>query len=115
MFGVVLVTNAEKVILDRVALDESGMLIALSDDEKATHANELRATIARIPSLAILIDEAHHTASQSNKDEEVKLRAVVNNWAESKNGVNSVLGFSGTPYLDKAATIDLGADLSFKS
>ena len=115
MFGVVLVTNAEKVILDRVALDESGMLIALSDDEKATHANELRATIAKIPSLAILIDEAHHTASQSNKDEEVKLRAVVNSWAESENGVNSVLGFSGTPYLDKRATVDVGNGISFKS
>ena len=34
MFGVVLVTNAEKVILDRVALDESGMLLRLTDDEK---------------------------------------------------------------------------------
>ena len=59
MFGVVLVTNAEKVILDRVALDESGMLLRLTDDEKAARANELRATIGKIPSLAILIDEAH--------------------------------------------------------
>ena len=115
MFGVVLVTNAEKVILDRVALDESGLLIPFTDEERANIANELRTTIAKIPSLAILIDEAHHTASQSNRDDEVKLRAVVNNWAESTNGVNSVLGFSGTPYLDKAATIELGADLSFKS
>lgn len=115
MFGIVLVTNAEKVILDKVALDESGLLIPLTEEEKASHANELRATIAKIPSLAIMIDEAHHTASQSNRDDEVKLRAVVNNWAESENGVNSVLGFSGTPYLDKAATIELGDGLSFKS
>ena len=87
MFGVVLVTNAEKVILDKVALDESGLLIPLTEEEKTSHANELRATIAKIPSLAIMIDEAHHTASQSVRDDEVKLRAVVNNWAESENGV----------------------------
>ena len=115
MFGVVLVTNAEKVILDKVELDESGILIPRNEEEKENYANELRATIAKIPSLAILIDEAHHTASQSNKDEEVKLRAVVNKWAEDGGNINSVLGFSGTPYLDKAANVNLGADLSFKS
>ena len=115
MFGVVLVTNAEKVILDRVALDESGMLLPLSDDEKAERANELRATIGKIPSLAILIDEAHHTASQSDKSDEVKLRAVVNNWAASEIGINSVLGFSGTPYLDKAEKVELGAGVAFKT
>lgn len=115
MFGVVLVTNAEKVILDRVALDERGMLIPRSDDEKASRANELRATIAKIPSLAVLIDEAHHTASQTNRDDEVRLRAVVNSWAEGGRGVNSVLGFSGTPYLDRPAKVELGEGLSFKS
>ena len=115
MFGVVLVTNAEKVILNKVALDESGLLIPFTEEEKASLANELRATISKIPSLAIMIDEAHHTASQSNRDDEVKLRAVVNSWAERENGVNSVLGFSGTPYLDKAATVELGEGLSFKS
>ncbi len=115
MFGVVLVTNAEKVILDRVALDESGMLIPLTDGERANHANELRATIAKIPSLAILIDEAHHTASQTNRNNEVRLRAVVNDWAESGRGINSVLGFSGTPYLDRPAMVELADGLSFKS
>lgn len=115
MFGVVLVTNAEKVILDRVALDESGMLLHLTDDEKAERANELRATIGKIPSLAILIDEAHHTASQTDKSDEVKLRAVVNNWAASELGINSVLGFSGTPYLDKAEKVELGAGIAFKT
>lgn len=115
MFGVVLVTNAEKVILDRVAIDDGGMLIPFSDDEKADYANELRATIAKVPSLAIMIDEAHHTASQTNRSDEARLRAVVNDWAESGRGVNCVLGFSGTPYLDKAAKVELGDGLSFKS
>lgn len=115
MFGVVLVTNAEKVILDRVALDESGMLLHLTDDEKAERANELRVTIGKIPSLAILIDEAHHTASQTDKSNEVKLRAVVNSWAASEVGINSVLGFSGTPYLDKAEKVELGSSLAFKT
>jgi len=115
MFGVVLVTNAEKVILDRVALDEGGMLLHLTDDEKQARANELRATIGKIPSLAILIDEAHHTASQGDKSDEVKLRAVVNNWAASEVGINSVMGFSGTPYLDKPEKVELGLGLAFKT
>jgi len=64
---------------------------------------------------AIMIDEAHHTASQGDKSDEVKLRAVVNNWAASEVGVNSVMGFSGTPYLDKLEKVELGAGLAFKT
>ena len=100
LFGLVAVTNAEKVILDRiqekngqVSLDED------SEEEKDRQANELRNLIGKLPSLSIFIDEVHHAVS-----DEIKLRAVVNNWTENGT-INSIVGFSGTPYLEKAEKI----------
>lgn len=102
MFGLVAVTNAEKVILDRI--EEKNGQISLfeeSDDEKDRQANELRNLIGKLPSLSIFIDEVHHAVS-----DEIKLRAVVSKWAEN-NTVNCVIGFSGTPYLEKAEKIKI--------
>lgn len=107
LFGLVAVTNAEKVILDRIQ-EKNGQisLFEESDDEKDKQANELRNLIGKLPSLSIFIDEVHHAVS-----DEIKLRAVVNKWAENKT-VNSVIGFSGTPYLEKAEKIKATEGLS---
>ncbi len=96
LFGLVAVTNAEKVILDRIQ-EKNGQisLFEESDDEKDRQANELRNLIGKLPSLSIFIDEVHHAVS-----DEIKLRAVVTKWAQN-NTINSVIGFSGTPYLEK--------------
>lgn len=95
LMGFVAVTNAEKVILNRIEL--KGDQISLSEedenDKEDMAANELRNIIGKIPHLSIFIDEVQHAAK-----EEKKLRAVVNKWATG-NTVNSVIGFSGTPYL----------------
>lgn len=77
-----------------------------SDDEKDKKANELRNLIGEIPSLSIFIDEVHHAT-----DSERKLRAVVNKWAE-KDTLNSVVGFSGTPYLQSKEKIEITDSLS---
>lgn len=107
LFGLVAVTNAEKVILDRIQ-ESDGQLNFLeeSDDEKDRQANELRNLIGKLPSLSIFIDEVHHAVS-----DEIKLRAVVTRWAENHT-VNSVIGFSGTPYLEKAEKIPVVDKLS---
>ena len=96
LFGLVAVTNAEKVILDRIQ-EKNGQLSFLeeSDDDKDRQANELRNLLGKLPYLSVFIDEVHHAVS-----DEIKLRAVVNRWAENHT-VNSVIGFSGTPYIDK--------------
>ena len=100
MFGVIFLTNAEKVILDKFEVKSQQMYMdfeASTDDEIALGykiANELRETIGKIPNKAIFIDEVHHVAS-----EEIKLHQVVSNWSRNKN-VCEVVGFSGTPYLD---------------
>ena len=107
LFGLVAVTNAEKVILDRIQ-EKNGQisLFEESDDEKDRQANELRNLIGKLPSLSIFIDEVHHAVS-----DEIKLRAVVTKWAKN-NTVNSVIGFSGTPYLEKTEKFKIMDSLS---
>ncbi len=107
LFGLVAVTNAEKVILDRIQ-EKNGQisLFEESDDEKDRQANELRNLIGKLPSLSIFIDEVHHAVS-----DEIKLRAVVTKWAKNHT-VNSVIGFSGTPYLEKTEKFKVVDSLS---
>lgn len=95
LFGLVAVTNAEKVILDRIQEQNGQITLFEESDEKDRQANELRNLIGKLPSLSIFIDEVHHAVS-----DEIKLRAVVSKWAQNHT-VNSVIGFSGTPYLEK--------------
>lgn len=110
MFGVVLLTNAEKVILDK--LDKDVLYEDLNEKERQSwnSANELRDTITKIPNLSIFIDEVHHAAN-----EEIKLRQVVNEW-NKKGSVNMVAGFSGTPYLKSTEKIfiDKGVKIEHK-
>ncbi len=107
--GLVFVTNAEKVILNKIKddanltiddfLPENGNL-NIDDEEKM--ANELRFRIGTIPNLMIIIDEVHHAPKDN-----IKLRNVVDRWAD-KGNVTSVIGFSGTPYNKKPEKIDIG-------
>ncbi len=100
LFGLVVVCNAEKVILDRIQ-EKAGQINFFDEsvDDKDRQANELRNLLGKLPSLSVFIDEVHHAVS-----DEIKLRAVVTRWAEN-HSVNSVIGFSGTPYLEKAEKI----------
>ena len=109
LFGLVAVTNAEKVILNYVR--ESNGMIALDgfDSDEARLENELRGLIGKLPRLSIFIDEVHHAAT-----DEKKLRAVVNHWTETGN-VNSVLGFSGTPYVESAVKVPVIDKLSIST
>ena len=110
MFGVILLTNAEKVILNKFEVDDEQIrLNTETGDLEYKVANELRETISKIPNLAIFIDEVHHVA-----DEEIKLNKVVGQWNNS-GSVNEVIGFSGTPYLDKAETFTINEKIAIKN
>lgn len=108
MIGFVAVTNAEKVILNRIALENGqiGIFDRETKDKEERAANELRHTIGKIPHLAIYIDEVHHAAK-----DEVKLRAVVHRWTEGGN-ITGVIGFSGTPYLQTRERINITQEIS---
>ena len=112
LFGLVAVTNAEKVILDRVdVVERSGepFLIEKSELAKVRCANELRNLIGKLPHLSVFIDEVHHAATDDKK-----LRTVVNRWMQNRN-FNSVIGFSGTPYLPKTERLPVAEDLKVAS
>ena len=107
--GLVAVTNAEKVILDKLDKDESPSLLSDKEKKEFEISNELRSIVGKIPHLSIFIDEVHHAS-----DGDIKLRQVVNKWTETET-FNSVLGFSGTPYLSTAESVKVGLDLSLKN
>ena len=109
--GLVAVTNAEKVILDGLIKTEQADLFEESLETKDREANELRYWIGKLPQLSIFIDEVHHAT-----DGDIKLRSVVNRWANGdEKNVTNVIGFSGTPYLDKAEKISITDNLSVAS
>lgn len=97
-FGQVFVVNAEKVILESF---EFNAQTELELDEEDT-SNDLKRLFGQIPNLTILIDEVHHAAT-----DDIKLRQAVNYW-QSKGNITTVLGFSGTPYLQSPETIKAG-------
>ncbi len=109
LMGLVAITNAEKVILDKVDAKEKREIFSEEEYNKIKQANELRTVIGNLPNLAIYIDEVHHAA-----DSDIKLRQVVNNWTENHT-FNAALGFSGTPYLEKAENVVLGEAFSIKN
>lgn len=109
LMGLVAITNAEKVILDRYDQDQDWSLLSKEELKQYEVANELREIIGTIPGLAIYIDEVHHAA-----DGDIKLRQVVNGWTE-KHTFNCVLGFSGTPYLESAERVHLSDQFSFSN
>lgn len=110
MFGVILLTNAEKVILDRVKIEDEQLQIDFdTEDIVSKVANELRETIGKIPNLAIFIDEVHHVT-----DEDIKLNKVVSNWNNSGH-INEVIGFSGTPYLDSPEVFNITSKIAIKN
>ncbi len=110
LFGLVVVTNAEKVILNGVE-EKNGQITFYegNEDEEERMANELRYILGEIPSVSVFIDEVQHAATN-----EIKLRAVVNRWVEKQN-VNSVVGFSGTPYIEEADKVNITDKLSIRN
>ena len=109
--GIVAVTNAEKVILERI--EDAGKEQNLFSEEewrKIKTANELRNVIGQMPHLAVFIDEVHHAT-----DGEIKLRQVVTEWATKSKDFCNVLGFSGTPYLEKAEKTVIGGNFVVKN
>lgn len=107
--GLVAVTNAEKVILNKYDKNEDPSFLSDKEKKEFEVSNELRSIVGKIPHLSIFIDEVHHAS-----DGDIKLRQVVNKWTETET-FNSVLGFSGTPYLPTAESVKVGADLSLKN
>ncbi len=102
-FGLVLITNAEKVVLERyddkdlVYLKTGQLKIGQEVVEEIKKTNELREKLSKIPNLTIILDEVHHAYDGSGQQEK-KLRQSVSILNQHKNVV-AVLGLSGTPFV----------------
>lgn len=102
-FGLVFITNAEKVVLERyddkdlVFLKTGQMKIGQEVVEEIKKTNELREKLSQIPNLSVILDEVHHAYEGSGQGEK-KLRQSVSILNQHKNVV-SVLGLSGTPFV----------------
>ncbi|MFA5773039.1 MAG: hypothetical protein WC974_09940, partial [Thermoplasmata archaeon] len=102
-FGLVFITNAEKVVLERydvkdlVFLKTGQMKIGQDIVEEIKKTNELREKLSQIPNLSVILDEVHHAYEGSGQGEK-KLRQSVS-ILNQHNNIVSVLGLSGTPFV----------------
>ncbi len=114
-FGVVFITNAEKVVLEQY--DNKDKLLVkklkagqenllnfkkLSEFEKS---NELREKLSQIPFLNVILDEAQHLYGKTNQKKQKKLRDTIDILNQNK-PIISALGFSGTPYIKHIVEIN---------
>lgn len=112
-FGLVFITNAEKVVLekyddkDKIYIDPKSLLYDEKIVSEIKKSNDLRKKLAEILYLGVMLDEVHHSygTRSKNKAEEKRLRQTVNLLNENNNVVG-VLGFSGTPYVRHSVAID---------
>lgn len=119
MRGIIFVTNAEKVILDRMGAkrgpaQKKSIQKTLDEQKLDEMSNELRRMIGLIPRLSIFIDEVHHAPAHKEEEDTKKLRQVVTQWAE-KETVVTVIGFSGTPYIAKPEKFPVAFGVNFSS
>ena len=102
-FGLVFITNAEKVVMEKLSAEDQQIADPDSlfyDEKKAAEVvktNALREKLSQIPGISVILDEAHHFFSSSGGDEK-KLKLAVD-ILNQHGHVCTVLGFSGTPYL----------------
>lgn len=112
-FGMVFITNAEKVVLEkcngdsRIYTDKKSVFYNAKIAAEILKLNELRERLSGIEYLGVILDEVHHSYGKNVSQDEKKLRKAVNVLNQHKNVVN-VLGFSGTPYVSHK--IDVGGE-----
>ena len=113
-FGLVFITNAEKVVLEKYADRDKALVddleknqTSLLDDrslDEIKKSNELREALSQIPNLTVILDEVHHSYGSTGNGEK-KLRQAVN-ILNQHGHINTVIGLSGTPYVRNQIEVD---------
>ena len=72
-FGLVFITNAEKVVLEKYNADNKkqhqGFLKIPQKEAEYKNSNELREALSKIPQLGVILDEVHHSYSSNGNAE----------------------------------------------
>ncbi|MGR3912948.1 MAG: DEAD/DEAH box helicase family protein, partial [Gammaproteobacteria bacterium] len=107
--GLVFITNAEKVVLEKYKEhDELQASLGMKARDDLEKINELRECMAKIPNLAVFLDEVHHAYQGNAGAPEKKLRDAVKVLSRQRN-LRGVIGFSGTPFV--ATKADVGGNV----
>jgi len=106
-FGLVFITNAEKVVLEKYGDADKALVDSLERGQadvldqrsldEIKKSNELREALSQIPNLTVILDEVHHSYGSAGNGEK-KLRLAVN-ILNQHGHINTVIGLSGTPYV----------------
>ena len=107
-FGMVFITNAEKVVLERYedrarahadSLKKRSQADLLDERklEEIEKSNALREALSMVPNLTVILDEVHHAYGSTGNGEK-KLRRAIGILNQHGN-INTVIGLSGTPYV----------------
>jgi type III restriction enzyme len=111
-FGLVFITNAEKVVLeqyadkDKIYADPNSIFYNPKTVADLQKLNELREKLSQVPYLTVILDEVHHSYGENGNGEK-KLRQAVN-ILNQHGHVVCVLGLSGTPYVKHK--VQIGSD-----
>ena len=113
-FGLVFITNAEKVVLEKFSGHDQQLLNSLQQtqqnffDKRSMNeiekTNELRESLSLIPNMTVILDEVHHSYGSTGNGEK-KLRQAVKILNQHHN-INSVVGLTGTPYVKNQVEVN---------
>ena len=103
-YGLVFITNAEKVILEKYATNTPLLNIENKEENELKKINELREGLSQLKNLTVILDEVHHVYGKSSDEKEKKLRQAIE-VLNQHNHINQVIGVSGTPYVKTSVKI----------
>ncbi len=107
----VIVTNTEKIRIQKESIRKSDIGTALASEQKedearAEIANLRLKKIASLPNIAVFSDEAHHTYGQALDTELKKVRKTVDYLADNTSLI-CVVNTTGTPYFKRQPLRDV--------
>lgn len=105
-YGLIFITNAEKVVLEKY-VDDDSLFVSMGIKEKneVDKINELREALSQLNNLSVILDEVHHVYGKTNDKDEKKLRKAID-ILNQHGHINQVIGVSGTPYAK--SSVDIG-------
>ncbi len=107
----VIVTNTEKIRIQKTSIRKSDLGAALSpakeEEAKSEVANRRLQAIASLPHLAIFSDEAHHAFGRSMENSLKRVRETIDYLHKKSPNFYCVVNTTGTPYLNKQPLRDV--------
>lgn len=96
--GNVFILNAEKILTKNNLSEEEINKLNIAQQTKIKRADSIKDGLAKIKSMQIFLDEAHHSYSSDSETKKLRKQLdVINKYGN----VKCCIGMSGTPYVDR--------------